>query len=65
MFDWEHGIALHGMQVNRASSLGKREVSWVFSNCGRKSYDGDGHSKLEFFQLSQDTCLVMMDTSGI
>ena len=35
MFDWEHGIALHGMQGNRASSLGKREVSWVFSNCGR------------------------------
>ena len=35
MFDWEHGIALHTMQGNRASSLGKGEVSWVFSSCGR------------------------------
>ena len=34
MFDWEHGIALHGMQGNWASSLGEREVSWVFLNCG-------------------------------
>ena len=29
------------------------------------SYSGDGHSKLPFVQRSQDTCLVMMDTSGI
>ena len=35
MFDWEHGIALHGMQGNRASSLSEREVSWFFSSCGR------------------------------
>ena len=26
---------------------------------------GDGHSKLEFVQRRQDSCLVMMDTSGI
>ena len=25
------------------------------------SYGGDGHSKLEFIQQSQDSCLVMMD----
>ena len=35
MFDWEHGIALHPMQGNRASSRGEREASWVFSSCGR------------------------------
>ena len=29
------------------------------------SYSGDGHSKLEFVQRSQDSCLLMMDTSGI
>ena len=29
------------------------------------SYSGDIHSKLHFVQRSQDSCLVMMDTSGI
>ena len=29
------------------------------------SYSGDGHSKLYFVQRSQDSCLVVMDTSGI
>ena len=29
------------------------------------SYSEDGHSKLHFVQRSQDSCLVMMDTSGI
>ena len=29
------------------------------------SYNGDGHSKLQFVQRSQDSCLVMRDTSGI
>ena len=31
MYDWEHGIALHAMQWNRASSPGEGGVSWVFS----------------------------------
>ena len=35
MFDVEHGIALHAMQGNRASSLGEWEVSWFFSSYGR------------------------------
>ena len=35
MFDWEHGIALQPMPGNQASSHGEREVSWVFSSCGR------------------------------
>ena len=34
VFDVEHGIALHAMQGNRASSLGEGEVSWFFSSCG-------------------------------
>ena len=29
------------------------------------SYSGDAHSKLHFDQRSQDSCLVMTDTSGI
>ena len=35
MFDWEHGIALHAMKGNWASSRGDEEVSWVFSSRGR------------------------------
>ena len=35
MFDGEHGIALHAMQGNRASSHSEGEVSWFFSSCGR------------------------------
>ena len=36
-------------------------VTWgIFS-----SYGGDGHSKLEFVQQYQDSCLVTMNTSGI
>ena len=34
MFDWEHGIALHAMLGNRASSLGEGEVSWFYLRCG-------------------------------
>ena len=35
MFDWENAVDLHAMQVNRASSRGEGEVSWVFSSCAR------------------------------
>ena len=35
MFDVEHGIALHAMQVNWAASRGEGEVSWFFSSSGR------------------------------
>ena len=35
MFDWEDGIALHAMQVNRASFPSKGDVSWDFASCGR------------------------------
>ena len=29
------------------------------------SYSGDGHSKVHFVQRSEDSCVVMRDTSGI
>ena len=35
MFDWEHGIALHTMQGNRASSPSDGDVSWDFLSYGR------------------------------
>ena len=35
MFHWEHGIAVQAMQGNRASTHCEREVSGVFSSCGR------------------------------
>ena len=70
MFDWEHGIAQHPMQGNHASSHGEGEVSLVFSSCARNlgyilELRWDGHSKLEFVQQRQDSCLVTTDTSGI
>ena len=33
--------------------------------CIFTSYSGDGHSKLHFVQRSQESCVVMRDTSGI
>ena len=33
MFDGEHGIAVHAVQGNRASSRGEGEVSWFSSSC--------------------------------
>ena len=33
VFDWEHGIAVHAMQGNRASSLAEGEVAYFFSSC--------------------------------
>ena len=70
MFDWEHGIALHAMQGNQAS-LSARGKSHGFSRVAAgtwfifSSYGGDGHSKFESVQRSQDSCLVTTDTSGI
>ena len=34
-FDVEHGILLHALQWNWASSHGEGEVSWFFSSWGR------------------------------
>ena len=70
VFDWEYRIALHAMLGNRASFPSEGDVSYNFSSCGTTwgifaSYSGDGHSKLHFVQRSQESCVVMRDTSGI
>ena len=70
MFDWEYGIALHAMQGNRAS-FPREGVSHTISRVSAgtwvifASYSGDGLSKLHFVQQSQESCVVMRDTSGI
>ena len=67
MFGWEHGIALQAMHRIRASSRSEGK-SQGFSRVGAgtrgifSSYGRDGHSKLEFVQRSQDSCLIMTDT---
>ena len=70
VFDGEHGIALHAMQWNQASSHCEGEVSWfsrvVVGTLGAlSSYGRDCHSKLVFVQRRQDSCLVLSDSSGI
>ena len=51
-------------------NLAERRESYGFSRdaartlCIISSYGGDGHLKLGFVQRSQDSCLVMTDTSG-
>ena len=70
VFYWEHGNALHAMQVNWASYRGKGDVSF-FSRvatgtlCIIFSYGKDDPSKLVFVQRHQDSGLVTMDNSGI
>ena len=54
MFVWENAFALHAMQGNRASSCVEGK-SHGFSRVAAgtwgifSSYDGDDHSKREFF----------------
>ena len=68
VFNGEHGLALHAMQGNRASSRGEGEVSWFFLSCGgnlgyvlelRRGW----LFKLVLVQQRQDSCLVARDTS--
>ena len=70
MNDAEHGIALHAIQSNRASSCYEWEVSEFFSIYGGNlgyilEFCRDGNSKLVFVQRSQDSCLISRDSSGI
>ena len=70
VFDWENGISLHAMQGNRASFPSEGDVSYDFLSCGRnlgyiRELQQGGHSKLNFVQRNQDSCVVMRDTSGI
>ena len=69
IFNWEHGTPQHERQGNRphlAASGKAHEVSRVAAGtwCILLSYGGDGHLKLGFVQRSQDSCLVITDTSG-
>ena len=68
--DSEFWIALHKMQGNQASSPNEGYVSWDFSSCSRNmgyilELQRGRPFELHFVQRSQDSCLVMMDTSGI
>ena len=70
MFDWEYGIALHAMQGNRASSPGEGDVSCDFSRCGRnlgyiRKLQRGWPFETPLVQRSQESCVVMRDTSGI
>ena len=70
MFDWENIIVLHPMQGNQALSHAEGDVSWDISSCYRnlghiRELQQDGHSKLHFVQRSQDSCVVMRDTTEI
>ena len=68
--DWERGIALLAMPGNRPC-LSPRGKSHGFSQVAVRTwgmfsrYGMDGHSKLVIVLRRQDSCLVMMDTSGI
>ena len=70
IFDWEHGTpeqAMHGIGPH----LEARGMSHVFSRvaagtcCIFSNYGWDGLLKLGFFLRSQDSSLVITDTSGI
>ena len=68
-FDWEHGIALHAMQWNRASSRGEWEVSWFFSSCGWNlgyilELQRGWPFKTHVCSVMSGLCLVARDTSG-
>ena len=70
MFDCEYGMALLAMQ-GIEPHFPVRGMSHTISQVAAgtwdifASYSGDGYPKLHFVQRSQDTCVVMMDTSGI
>ena len=63
VFDGEHGIALHAMQGNQASSQARGNPHGFSRVTVRTwgifpSYDSDGPSKLVFLQQHQESCLV-------
>ena len=69
MFDRKHGLSLHAMQGNRASSHGRAEVSWLFSSCSmnlgyilqlRRGWP----FKTCVSSATSGLCLVARDTSG-
>ena len=70
MFDWEHGIALHPMQGIQALTPTERDVPWDFLSCSRNlgyilELQRGWPFETLFVPRSQDSCLVMKDTSEI
>ena len=70
VFDWEMGllcIQCRGIEPHFPARVMSHTISRVAARTWGicVSYSGDGHSKLDFVQRSQDTCVVMRDTSGI
>ena len=66
VFDWGRGTTQHEMKGPELAVMGKsHEFSRVGAGtwCIFSSYCGDGQLKLGFVQRSQDSCLVMTDTS--
>ena len=69
VFDWEHGTPRHEMQGIGPHLLAAGK-SHEFSRgaagtwCIFSSYSGDGQLNLGFVQRTQESCLVMTDTSG-
>ena len=70
MFDWKYAIALHQCRIIEPHFTA-RGMSHTISRVAAgtwgifASYSGDGHSKHHFVQRSQDSWVVMRDTSGI
>ena len=54
MFDGEHGIALHAMQGNQASSHGEGEVSWFFFEL---QWERGVYSRVLVGMILQSSCL--------
>ena len=55
------GIGLHLAARGKSHDFSRVAAgTW----CIFSSYSGDGHLKLGFVQRSQDSCLVMTDSSG-
>ena len=69
-FDWGTGLLCNqcrGIEPHFPARGMSHTISLVAAGTWGiyASYSGDGHSKLHFVQRSQDTCIVMRDTSGI
>ena len=70
VFDWETGLLCmecRGIEPHFPARWMSHPILRVAAGTWGiyASYSGDGHSKLEFVQQSQDTCVVMRDTSII
>ena len=70
MFDWEYAIALHAMQGNLAAFPSEGDVSYNSSSCGRnlgyiRELQRGWPFETSLVQRSQESCVVVRDTTGI